>query len=147
MHLITVKMVMFNRQFFIYLDWPSIGVSLNISMINRNTILTKKRNQVIMIHFCRFRATSNFCSLYYFEQYTKMYMWTYTDISESESRNTKMDMWTYTDISESESRNNKMDMWTDTDMSESESWNTKMMVYDWTSIYSTNPISFVDRLV
>ena len=39
MHLITIKMgvVMFNRQFFIYLERLSIGVSLDIS---RHTLLT-----------------------------------------------------------------------------------------------------------
>ena len=49
MHLITVKIVVvvFNRQFFIYLDGPSIGVSLDI---RRHTLLAKKDNKVIMIH-------------------------------------------------------------------------------------------------
>ena len=48
MHLITVKMgvVVFNRQFFIYLDGPSIGISLDIST---HTLLTKKEIKVIMI--------------------------------------------------------------------------------------------------
>ena len=48
MHLITVKMgvVVFNRQFFIYLDGPSIGVSLYIS---GHTLLTKNEINVIMI--------------------------------------------------------------------------------------------------
>ena len=52
MHLITVKMevVVFNRQFFIYLDGPSImsiGVSLDIT---RHTLLTKNEIKVILIH-------------------------------------------------------------------------------------------------
>ena len=56
---------MFNRHFFfIYQDGPSIGVSLNIS---KHTELTKNEKSLLYI-FCRFRATSNFCSLNYFEQ-------------------------------------------------------------------------------
>ena len=49
MHLITVKMgvVMVNRQFFFYLDEPSIGASLDIS---RNTLLTLNEIKVIMIY-------------------------------------------------------------------------------------------------
>ena len=49
MHLIIVKMggVVFNRQFFIYLDGPSIGVSLDI---NKHILLTKNKIKVIMIH-------------------------------------------------------------------------------------------------
>ena len=49
MHLITVKMgvVVFNRQLFIYLDGPSIGVSLDIS---RHTLLTLNEFKVIVIH-------------------------------------------------------------------------------------------------
>ena len=45
MPLITVKMgvVVFNRQFFIYLNRPSIGVSLDIS---RHTVLTKNEIKV-----------------------------------------------------------------------------------------------------
>ena len=63
MHLTNVEIgvVVFNRQFFIYLDGSSIGVSLNI---RRHTLLTKNDIKVI---FCRFHATSNFCSLNYFE--------------------------------------------------------------------------------
>ena len=49
MHLITVKtgVVVFNGQFFIYLDEPSIGVSLDIS---RHTLLTKNEIKVNMIN-------------------------------------------------------------------------------------------------
>ena len=49
MHLITVKLgvVVFNRQLFIYLDGPSIGISLDIS---RHTLLTLNEIKVIMIH-------------------------------------------------------------------------------------------------
>ena len=48
MHLITEQLgvVVFNRQFFIYLDEPSIGVSLDIS---RHTLLTKNEIKIIMI--------------------------------------------------------------------------------------------------
>ena len=44
MHLITVKIgiVVFNRQFFINLEGPSIGVSLDIS---RHTVLTKMKSK------------------------------------------------------------------------------------------------------
>ena len=50
MHLITVKMgvVVFNRHFFIYLDEPSIAVSLDI---RRHTLLTKNEIKIIMIPF------------------------------------------------------------------------------------------------
>ena len=49
MHLITVKMgvVVFNRQFFFYIDGPNTGVSLDIS---RHTLLTKNEIKVIKIH-------------------------------------------------------------------------------------------------
>ena len=49
MHLIIVKMgvFVFNRQFFIYLDGTSIGVSPDI---NRHILLTKNKIKVIMIH-------------------------------------------------------------------------------------------------
>ena len=49
MHLISVKMGVgvFNRQLFIYLDGPSIGVSLDIS---RHILLTLNEIKVIMVH-------------------------------------------------------------------------------------------------
>ena len=49
MHLISVKMgvVVFNRQLFINLDGPSIGVSLDISI---HILLTLNELKVIMVH-------------------------------------------------------------------------------------------------
>ena len=49
MHLIIVKMgvAVFNRQLFIYLDGPSMGVSLDIS---RHALLTLNEIKIIMIH-------------------------------------------------------------------------------------------------
>ena len=49
MHLIIVIMgvVVFNGQFFIYLDGPSTGVSLDI---NGHILLTKNKIKIIMIH-------------------------------------------------------------------------------------------------
>ena len=48
MHLITVKvgLAVFNRQFFIYLDGPSTGVSVDIS---RHILLAKREIKLIMI--------------------------------------------------------------------------------------------------
>ena len=47
--------VVFNRQFFIYLDGPSKGVSLDIC---RHTLLTKNEIKVIMVHILSICATS-----------------------------------------------------------------------------------------
>ena len=49
MHLITVKIgvVVFNRQVFIHLDGPSIGVSLDT---NKHTLLKKNEIKLTVIH-------------------------------------------------------------------------------------------------
>ena len=56
---------MFKRQFFNKLDGRSIGVLLDIS---RHTLLTNVKSKSLSCLFCRFCATSNFCSLNYLEQ-------------------------------------------------------------------------------